>query len=81
MEDLLYTFTTTAAPVQAEGTIRGKPFYFRARHGSWSFAAAKKPNADPKGLVLPERGSSEVFLIEGKIGKASYISLSKARDK
>jgi len=78
MEDLLYTFTTTAAPVQAEGTIRGKPFYFRARHGSWSFAPAMKPSVDPKALVLPERGSSEFFLIEGKIGKASYISLSKS---
>jgi hypothetical protein len=78
MEDLLYSFTTTVAPAQAEGTIRGKPFYFRARHGSWSFAAAMKPNVDPKALVLPEPGPSEVFLIEGKIGKASYISLSKA---
>jgi hypothetical protein len=79
MEDLIYTFTTTAAPVQAEGTICGKPFYFRARHSSWSFAVAKKPNLDPKALVLPARGSSEVFLIEGKFGKASYMSLSKAR--
>src|SRR5437867_441378 len=79
MEGLLYTFTTTAAPVQAEGTVCGKPFYFRARHSSWSFAAARKPNLDPKALLLPERGSSEVFLMEGKFGKASYMSLSKAR--
>ena len=79
MEDLVYTFTTTAAPVQAEGTVRGKPFYFRARHSSWSFAAAMSPNLDPKALVLPERGSSEVFLIEGKFGKASYMSLSRAK--
>ena len=78
-EDLRYKFTTTAAPVQAEGTVCGRPFYFRARHSSWSFAAARIPNLDPKALVLPERGSSEVFLIEGKLGKASYMSLGKAR--
>ena len=79
MEDLLYNFTTTAAPIQAEGTVYGRPFYFRARHSSWSFAAARNPNLDPEALVLPERGSSEVFLIEGKFSKASYMSLSKAR--
>jgi hypothetical protein len=79
MKDLLYTFTTTAAPVQAEGTLSGKPFYFRARHSSWSFAAARKSNLDAKALVLPERGSGEVFLIQGKFGNASYMSVSKAR--
>lgn len=25
-------------PVQAEGTIGGKPFYFRARHQQWSLS-------------------------------------------
>lgn len=80
VDDLFYTFTTTAAPVQAEGTVCGKPFYFRARHSSWSFVAARGPKLDPKALVLPEHGSSEVFLIEGKFGKASYMSLSKARE-
>src|SRR5688572_10901218 len=79
MEGLLYNFTTTAAPVQAEGTVCGRPFYFRASHSSWTFAAARNPNLDPEALVLPGRGSSEVFLIEGKFGKASYMSLSRAR--
>ena len=79
MDDLFYEFTTTAAPVQAEGTVYGRPFYFRARHSSWSFVAARNPNLDSEALVLPEHGSGEVFLIEGKFSKASYMSLSKAR--
>lgn len=30
-----------ACPFQAEGTINGKPFYFRARHGSWTLEVAE----------------------------------------
>ncbi|HEU5348103.1 MAG TPA: hypothetical protein VFU63_05770 [Ktedonobacterales bacterium] len=32
--------TCDAGPVQYEGTIDGRPFYFRARHDGWSFAVA-----------------------------------------
>tara|TARA_B110001454_G_C12718140_1_gene433479 strand:+ start:2048 stop:2314 length:267 start_codon:yes stop_codon:yes gene_type:complete len=31
-------------PVQAEGTVNGHPFYFRARHLSWSLSVASSPN-------------------------------------
>lgn len=31
------------APVQAEGTVRGHPFYFRARHDGWSFDIGPDP--------------------------------------
>lgn len=34
-----YTITTThfgMMPNQAEGLLNGEPFYFRARHGSWT---------------------------------------------
>lgn len=33
-------------PVQAEGRIAGRPFYFRARHDEWSFAVADDPEGD-----------------------------------
>ena len=33
-------------PNQAEGTVHGKPFYFRARHGGWSLRVAP-PGGDP----------------------------------
>lgn len=33
-------------PTQAEGTMGGNPFYFRARHGSWELRVVK-PGCDP----------------------------------
>lgn len=35
-------------PVQAEGTIGGKPFYFRARGKHWSFAVGADPLGSPE---------------------------------
>jgi hypothetical protein len=35
---LQYQFTSGAAPVQAEGTVAGHPFYVRARHDEWTFS-------------------------------------------
>lgn len=34
-------------PVQAEGTIDGKPFYFRARGEHWSIGIGGEPIGDP----------------------------------
>lgn len=34
-------------PVQAEGTIDGFPFYFRARWDAWSLRVAAEKNGDP----------------------------------
>lgn len=35
--------TGTACPTQAEGTVDGMHWYFRARWGSWNFAIADTP--------------------------------------
>lgn len=35
-------------PVQAEGTIDGKAFYFRARGDSWSVGVGEEPVGDPE---------------------------------
>lgn len=35
-------------PVQAEGTIGGKPFYFRARHEHWSMGIGGEPVCEPE---------------------------------
>ena len=35
-----------ACPVQADGTMWGCPFYFRARHGEWHFYLSE-PGIDP----------------------------------
>lgn len=34
-------------PVQAEGTIDGFPFYFRARGGSWKLSITCTPDGNP----------------------------------
>ena len=33
-------------PCQAEGTMNGNPFYFRARHGYWTLCVVE-PGSDP----------------------------------
>lgn len=42
-------------PVQAEGRVAGRPFYFRARHDEWSFAVA----GDPEDSALEARSGRE----------------------
>lgn len=34
-------------PVQAEGSINGYPFYFRARGGTWSVRVSRNKACDP----------------------------------
>lgn len=43
-------------PVQAEGTVCGKPFYFRARWEHWSFRVGTDPIGNPEWLREGEWG-------------------------
>ena len=66
-----------AAPVQAEGIIAGKPFYFRARHEEWSFSVAPTAEADPVDVESERQG----FYREGQYGRrdeASYMPFDTA---
>jgi hypothetical protein len=78
--DLRYTFTTTAAPVQAEGTVAGRPFYFRSRHEEWTFSVAEQPGVDPADLETPgadDRGWVRAGRFDGRsIG--SHLSAAEA---
>ncbi len=82
MEDLHYIFTCTAAPVQAEGTVGGKPFYFRSRHEYWSFSVSEDPNVDPVDIDSSKQASTHGFFLEEKYGDesfaASYMPLDEA---
>lgn len=49
-------------PVQAEGTVNGNPFYFRARHGDWSLHITA-PNTDP--VILPNTHDDSLFRASG----------------
>jgi len=68
MKGVEYEFTCPAAPVQAEGTINGVPFYFRARNEIWSFAVAERSIQHPASISSIEDG----FYLEGTYGKSSF---------
>jgi hypothetical protein len=64
IKEMHYIFTSTTAPVQAEGTIEGSAFYFRSRHDHWSFAVSDDSNIDPIDIGSPEEGAAHGFFIE-----------------
>ena len=59
-------------PVQASGEIRGREFYFRAKHYEWEFEVA-----DASG-VLPSDGGEAEFVRCGKHPDASYMPHDQA---
>ena len=66
------------APVQAEGTINGFLFYFRAKYNEWTFAISEYPEIDPVDIQFPDNGKKYGFFAQGQYGgefesKASYI--------
>ena len=75
---LLGEFTGLAAPVQAEGVVGRRAFYFRSRYQGWTFAIALTPDVDPADIDFPDQG----FLREGAYGAlrydASYMPLDEA---
>ncbi len=80
---LEFEFTTAAAPVQAEGTIAGRPFYFRARHDGWTFAVADQPEVDPVEIDSASAARGRGWFRSGTIGtpreyRASYLSADEA---
>jgi hypothetical protein len=72
IKDLHYIFTCTVSPVQAEGLVNGKQFYFRSRHEHWSFAVSEDPNVDPIDIQSTEQGKIYGFFIEERYGDASF---------
>lgn len=78
---LEYVFITKAAPVQAEGLVAGRPFYFRARHSEWSFTVAEVDGVDPAALDAPDVASGRAWHREGIVPgrfEASYLSTDAA---
>lgn len=72
---------TGCCPVQASGTVRGFPFYFRSRGDRWRFAIATG-NTDPVDVML-QHGNG--FFREGRYGPegefaAGYMPHEEARE-
>lgn len=82
---LAYRFTCDAAPVQAEGTVGGHPFYFRARGDAWTFSLAEEPGLDPASIDSAESAVGRGYFLAAQYGAprsfaASYMPLAEARN-
>ena len=64
---LEYKFTSDPAPVQAEGTIAGHAFYFRARGETWAFTVAERPDDDPTGLTEMDAAMGRAWYRSGTV--------------
>lgn len=74
-----------SAPVQADGTINGFPFYFRARRNEWTFAISENPDISPVDIQFVEQGKEFGYFAEGTVGKeweyqTSYMEFSMVKD-
>ncbi len=61
------------APVEARGTIDGRPFFFHACWDGWGFAVALDPNEDPRGIA---RSDDQRYYVEGEYGDAGQYEAS-----
>lgn len=59
-------------PVQAEGTVEDKPFYFRARGNSWSMGIGGDPISAPEWSMSRAYGVGDPF-------SAGWMTTSEAR--
>jgi len=75
---LTLRFTTTAAPVQAEGTVDGHALYFRARNESWELAVSEDASVDPAAIRSEEHGFYRTAVYPGGPQAASYLPLAEA---
>ncbi|HEU4642572.1 MAG TPA: hypothetical protein VFS44_08965 [Gemmatimonadaceae bacterium] len=82
---LRFEFTTRAAPVQVEGTVAGRPFYFRARGDEWTFAVSERPGISPVEISSPEDAVGTGWFHSGRIGelrehRASHLTSEEAEE-
>jgi hypothetical protein len=79
-ETVAFEFITTAAPVQAEGTVGERLFFFHARHDEWTFAVAEQSGDDPAALD-PAADGYRGWFRSGRLTEheaASHLSASEA---
>lgn len=72
MRNLHYVFTSSSAPVQAEGKICGQPFHFRTGHQGWSFAVSENPAVSPADIRMSGQGEAGGFFMEGEFGNEEF---------
>ena len=76
-------FTCLAAPVQAEGTVSGRAFYFRARGEEWELTIAEQPGIDPADVGPDDVAAGAAWYRSGVVPggqfAASYLPPDQAR--
>ena len=81
---LVGEFFEGVCPRQAEGTVANHPFYFRARHASWTFSLSMDPSLHPLDIAFPNNGLCPGigFFREENYGTgfdAGYMPIDEAR--
>jgi hypothetical protein len=79
--NLQFEFTSSPAPVQAEGTIDGRSFYFRARGDTWQFTVAERAGDDPVALGKDDVALGNAWYRSGTLPgafEASWMPLDQA---
>jgi hypothetical protein len=82
IEGLAIEYLSGLCPVQAEGTMDGFPFYFRARHTGWSLTVAA-PGQEPVDVWINahiDGGEIGVHHVAELFDDAGYMDLGVARD-
>jgi hypothetical protein len=62
----LFAFTSTFYPVEANGRLAKRAFYFRARGNRWTFALTEDPSVDP---ATVRESSRAAFFRSGEVGE------------
>ena len=79
---LEFEFTSSPAPVQADGTVADRQFYFRARGDTWQFTVAERDGDDPADLDEKDVVLGTAWYRSGTLpGRfdASWMPLDQAR--
>ena len=82
--DLDYHFTCEAAPVQAEGSVDGYRFYFRAKYEEWTFSVAEQPGLDPVDIDSSGAAAGRGYFLSATYGSprssaASHMPIPEAQ--
>lgn len=75
--EVLSGFLSGYCPVQGEGFLDGKPWYFRARHDGWSFSVAESTEIDPIDVRWYKAAG---WYYEGDYDNASWMAYEDAWD-
>ena len=80
---VVFDYLGGQAPVQAEGTVGGRPFYFRSRYEHWTFSISERDEVSPVEIDSAASGAEHGFFREGRYGtgpfEASYMPEEEAR--